>query len=37
VLPLATARWRDERERSVTTEQIAKHAVALLMHGIRPF
>jgi TetR/AcrR family transcriptional regulator len=37
VLPLATARWRDERERSMTTEQIAKHAVALLMHGIRPF
>jgi TetR/AcrR family transcriptional regulator len=36
VLPLATARWRDEGERSVTTEQIAKHAVALLMRGIGP-
>jgi TetR/AcrR family transcriptional regulator len=37
VLPLATARWRDPDERMMTTEQIARHAVALLMHGIRPF
>jgi TetR/AcrR family transcriptional regulator len=36
VLPLATARWRDERERALTTEQIARHAVALLMRGIGP-
>ncbi|KMY85112.1 Transcriptional regulator, TetR family [Candidatus Paraburkholderia calva] len=37
VLPLATARWRDQSECTLTTEGIAQHAVALLMHGIRPF
>ncbi|KND61805.1 Transcriptional regulator, TetR family [Candidatus Burkholderia verschuerenii] len=37
VLPLATARWRDQGERTLTTEGIARYAVALLMHGIRPF
>jgi TetR/AcrR family transcriptional regulator len=37
VLPLATARWRDEGERMLTTERIARHAVALLMHGVKPF
>ncbi|SAL56987.1 TetR/AcrR family transcriptional regulator [Caballeronia humi] len=35
VLPLATSKWR-EGERKVTSEQIARHAVALLTHGVGP-
>jgi AcrR family transcriptional regulator len=36
VFPLATTRWRNDGERALTTDQIARHAVALLMHGVRP-
>jgi AcrR family transcriptional regulator len=35
VLPLATSKWRED-ERKVTSEQIARHAVALLTHGVGP-
>ncbi|BAO89277.1 TetR/AcrR family transcriptional regulator [Caballeronia cordobensis] len=37
VFPLATPRWRGEGDRSVSTEQHARHVVALLMNGIRPY
>ncbi|SAL71810.1 TetR family transcriptional regulator [Caballeronia peredens] len=37
VFPLATSRWRGEGERAVGTEQLARHVVALLMNGIRPY
>jgi AcrR family transcriptional regulator len=35
VFPLATWKWR-EGERKLTSEQIARHAVALLTHGVGP-
>ncbi|SAK98309.1 TetR family transcriptional regulator [Caballeronia fortuita] len=35
VFPLAALRWRDA-DRAVSTEQLARHVVALLMDGIRP-
>lgn len=37
VFPLATSRWRGESDRAVGAEQLARHVVALLMNGIRPF
>ncbi|SAK75186.1 TetR/AcrR family transcriptional regulator [Caballeronia ptereochthonis] len=37
VFPLATSRWRGEGERALSTGQLARHVVALLMNGIRPF
>jgi AcrR family transcriptional regulator len=36
VLPLATSKWREAREPRLTGEQIARHAVALITHGIGP-
>lgn len=37
VFPLATSHWRGEGDRTVGPEQLARHVVALLMNGIRPF
>ncbi|WP_321793002.1 TetR/AcrR family transcriptional regulator [Caballeronia sp. J97] len=37
VFPLATARGRGEGDRAVSAEQVARHVVALLMNGIRPY
>lgn len=36
VFPLATSRWRAVGDRAVTSEQLARHVVALLMNGIQP-
>jgi TetR/AcrR family transcriptional regulator len=36
VLPLATRKWDDHKHGAVTSESIARHAVALLTHGIGP-
>jgi AcrR family transcriptional regulator len=35
VFPLATSRWRGQGAGAISKEQIARHAVALLMDGIR--
>lgn len=37
VFPLATSRWRAVGDRAVTSEQLARHVVALLMNGIQPY
>ena len=37
VFPLATSRWRGEGECALGSGQLARHVVALLMNGIRPF
>ena len=37
VFPLATSRWRGEGNRTLSAEQLARHVVALLMNGIRPY
>jgi TetR/AcrR family transcriptional regulator len=37
VFPLATTRFRGEGDRAVTSEQLARHVIALLMNGIPPY
>ncbi|SAK58912.1 TetR family transcriptional regulator [Caballeronia hypogeia] len=37
VFPLATSRWRGEGGRAITSGQLARHVVALLMNGIQPY